>query len=115
MKKFHNVNKKAGNLLFALLTIGLLGCETPKQSYTSTPPQGYTALDKNNAKDQEFYSVLEKSLKKLGSLLSVSANTEELNLYRQGEGPYPTNYRYEIKASPKVSLEEIKQANLSAR
>jgi hypothetical protein len=103
------------SLFVALLFVTLFGCETPKQKETATTPHGYTELDQTNSKDEEFFQALKKNLKNLGSLMTVSADTKELNLYREGKRSYPTNYRYTIKPNPtsQVSLEDIKQANLS--
>jgi len=100
-------------ILLSLAIVTLIGCEI--NNHNTIENQSYTQLDHSNAKDQDFYLALEKNLKNLGSVVSVSANTEELNLYRQGKRPYPTNYRYEIKTNPKVSLENIKQANLDLK
>jgi|LakMenE01Jun11ns_1017448.scaffolds.fasta_scaffold9929481_2 hypothetical protein len=112
MKKVPHVKEKVGSLFTFLLIFSLLGCETTKQNNTYVAAQGYTQLDSTNPKDKEFYEALDRSLKKQGSLLSVCADTQELNLYREGKRPYPTNYRYTLKANPRVSLEEIKHANL---
>ena len=110
MRKFQGV-KGVTAVMFIL--VFLLGCETFKQDAMSSTPNGYTQLDQNNLKDKEFYLALKNSLKKVGSLITVYANTNELSLYREGKRPYPTNYRYTIKANTKASLEELKQANLS--
>jgi|688.fasta_scaffold06787_9 hypothetical protein len=106
-----------GNIFGALLFCTLLSCETTKQNDASVTTLGYSQLDQNNPKDHKFFQALSKSLEKLGFLIAVSAETQELNQYREGKRPYPTNYLYTIKPSPntKVSLEEIKHANLSLR
>jgi len=103
------------SLFVALLFVTLFGCETPKQKETSVTPHGYTELDQTNSKDEEFFQALNKNLKNLGALMTVSADTRELNLYREGKRSYPTNYRYTIQqnANSRVSLETIKQANLA--
>ncbi len=111
MSKF----QKSKNFKFLPLLLIIFGCEIPNQNKTLDISQKYTRLNPNHPKDKEFLMALENSLKSLGSLISVYVDTEELNLYREGKRPYPTNYRYIIKANPKTSLEEIKQANLSAR
>ncbi len=113
MKKLQHVKAKAGNLFAALVILILLGCETTKQDKAHIVTQGYTQLDLTNPKDKEFYTALEDKLKNLGSLISVYADTEELNFYHEAKRSYPTNYRYTIKANPKISLEEIKHVNLS--
>jgi hypothetical protein len=111
MKKFQSIRGFKLMLVSAFLI--LLGCETTNKKNALGFSQEYTQLDQNNPKDKEFYKTLEKSLKNQGSLISVCADTQELNLYRNGKRPYPTNYRYTLKANQKISLEEIKQANLS--
>ena len=115
MKRFQRVKAKIGDLFAVLVIFTLLGCETTKQSNAYVAAPEHTQLDHANNKDKEFYEAIEKSLKKQGQLLSVCADTKELNLYREGKHPYPTNYRYTLKANPRISLEEIKQANLSLR
>ena len=108
------MNNKNFKLFLAVVLLALIGCETPNQNHdASTTHQGYTRLNQDNPKDKVFLVDLENGLKNLGSLISVYVDTEELNLYREGKRPYPTNYRYIIKANPKISLEEIKRANLS--
>jgi hypothetical protein len=106
-----------GNIFGALLFCTLLSCETTKQNDVSSTPLGYSQLDQNNPKDNEFFQALSNSLKNLGSLVSVTVDTHELNEYREGKRPYPTNYRYTIKpnSNSKVSLENIKLANLALR
>lgn len=114
MKKFQSV--KISSLFASLLVLSALGCETPKKNEDfSIAQDDYTQLDQANLKDKEFYEALEKSLSHQGSLLSVWANIKELNLYREGKRPYPTNYRYTLKANPRTSLEEIKRANLNIK
>jgi hypothetical protein len=115
--KLKTSTTKFGNIFGALLFCTLLSCETTKQNDASVTTLGCSQLDQNNPKDNEFFQALSKNLEKLGSLITVSANTQELNQYREGKRLYPTNYLYTIKPSPntKVSLEEIKHANLSLR
>lgn len=108
------MKNKNFKLFLAVVLLTLIGCETPNQNDdVSNHHQGYTLLNQDNPKDKVFLVALENSLKNLGSLISVYVDTEELNLYREGKRPYPTNYHYIIKANPKISLEEIKSANLS--
>lgn len=116
-RKLKKSTTKVGNIFGALLFCTLLGCETAKQNEASVTPLGYSQLDQSNLKDTEFFQALSKNLEKLGSLIAVSADTQELNQYREGKRPYPTNYRYTIQPSSnsKVSLEDIKNANLSLR
>lgn len=99
-------------VVFITVFLALLGCEAPNQSHTSLSP-GYVQLDQNNPKDKEFFLALKNSLKNLGTLIAVYADSTEVSLYREGKRPYPTNYHYTIKANSKVSLEGLKQANLS--
>jgi hypothetical protein len=117
MQKLKKSSTKVANFFGALLLCVLLSCETAKQTDALVTPQGYTQLDQNNSKDNEFFQALSKNLEKLGSLVTVSADTQELNHYREGKRPYPSNYRYTIQpnSNSKVSLEEIKHANLSLR
>lgn len=112
MKKVPHVKEKLGTLFPFLLVFTLLGCQTTNQNNPSLVEQGYTQLDLTNSKDKEFYEEIKKSLKNQGSLISVSADAQELSLYRDDKRPFPTNYRYTLKANPRVSLEDIKQANL---
>ncbi len=114
-QKLKKSTTKFGNIFGDLLFCTLLSCETTKQNDASVTTLGYSQLDKNNPKDNEFFQALSKNLEKIGSLITVSANTQELNQYREGKRPYPTNYRYTIQpnSNSKVSLEDIKDANLS--
>ena len=99
-------NKNRRTILAVLLLLTALGCETPKQGrdLASLNTESYTKLDLTKLKDKEFFDVLE----------SVFVKNEELLLYREGKRPYPTNYRYLLRASPGVSLEKIKQPNSAA-
>jgi hypothetical protein len=109
-------NKNRRTILAVLLLLTALGCETPKQGrdLASLNTESYTKLDLTKLKDKEFFDVLEKGLQNSGSLQSVFVKNEELLLYREGKRPYPTNYRYLLRASPGVSLEKIKQPNSAA-
>lgn len=108
------MKNKNFKLFLTVVLLALIGCETPYQNDdASYPHQGYTRLNQDNPKDKVFLVAIENSLKNLGSLISVYVDTEELNSYREDKRPYPTNYLYIIKANPKISLEEIKSANLS--
>ena len=113
MSKFQN--GKGFKLVFTSLLLILLGCETPSQNNTYNIANGYTQLNQHNPKDQVFYMALQRNLQSLGALVYVYVNTEELNLYREGKRPYPTNYLYGIKANSNTSLEMVKQANLNTR
>ncbi len=117
MQKLKKSTTKVGNFLGAFLFCTLLSCETTKQNDASFTPLEYSQLDQKNPKDNEFFQALSNSLKNLGSLVSVTVVTHELNEYREGKRPYPTNYLYKIKpnSNSKVSLEDIKHANLSLR
>lgn len=110
-----NIKKKNCSLFTALAFFILIGCEALKQDSATVTSQEYSQLDKNNPKDNEFFKKLSKNLENLGSLITVSADTQELNQYREGKRPYPTNYRYTIQpnSNSKVSLEDLKIANLS--
>jgi len=110
-----NTRKKRRHLFTALVFFTLIGCEALKQNDAKVTSQKYSQLDQNNSKDNEFFQALSKKLEKLGSLITVSADTGELNQYREGKRLYPTNYLYTIKPCPntKVSLEEIKQVTLN--
>ncbi len=112
-----NTRKKRRHLFTALVFFTLIGCEALKQNDAKVTSQKYSQLDQNNSKDNEFFQALSKKLEKLGSLITVSADTGELNQYREGKRPYPTNYLYKIKpnSNSKVFLEDIKHANLSLR
>lgn len=103
---------KIFKLLMSFVLLFLMGCTTAPQENSVFIP-GYTPLSQNHPKDKAFLVALEKSLQKLGSLIDIYVDTEELNLYREGKRSYPTNYRYTIKANPKISLEDIKGANLA--
>lgn len=100
-------------LLMSFFLLFLIGCTTVPQENAAFIPKGYTPLSQDHPRDKAFLVALENSLQKLGSLVAVYVDTEELNLYRDGKRSYPTNYRYTIKANPKISLEDIKGANLS--
>lgn len=100
-------------LFLSFVLLSLIGCETPAQNNTVFIPQGYVLLNLNHPKDTEFFIAVKNSLKQVGSLIFVYADAEELTLYREGKRPYPTNYSYTIKANPKISLEDIKGANLA--
>lgn len=104
---------KIFQLLMSFFLLFLMGCSTAPQENAVFIPQWYTRLSQNHPKDKAFLSAVENSLQKLGSLVAVYVDTEELSLYRDGKRSFPTNYRYTIKANPKISLEDIKHANLS--
>ena len=112
-----NTRKKRRHLFTALVFFTLIGCEALKQNDAKVTSQKYSQLDQNNSKDNEFFQALSKKLEKLGSLITVSADTQELNQYREGKRTYPTKCRYTIqpKSNSKVSLEDIKNVNLSVR
>lgn len=112
----HQAQKgKIFKLLMSFVLLFLISCTTAPQEQENAVliPQGYMPLNQDHPKDKAFLVALENSLKKLGSLIAVYVDTAELNLYRDNKRSYPTNYRYIIKANPKASLEEIKNANLS--
>jgi hypothetical protein len=113
MKELACVKEKIHRPYIFLLMFTLLGCEVMRQDDSRSVAQEYIQLDQANPKDKRFYEAIEKSLKNRGSLLYVHADAQELNLYREGKRPYPTNYRYTLKANPSISLEEIKDANIA--
>lgn len=100
----HDMQVRQMNKFIVLGFVALLNsaCET-----TRSDSNELVQLDTANPKDMEFQSKLAKAVSPFGQLVEVHVSRNELNLYRTGQKPTITNYKYLMKPIPGTSLEDL--------